>query len=310
LESRFSIFLEYFQKSDGWEQHWLLKKETTKAALEELAKMHAYFWPGSHFWDKDGGRIGKELESIVWENGGYMQPKLQGMEQLKEVRIGWEARYSSFEVELQKISQLEGVDIQSLGQRLEDVASAVGRKAHPFSKDGTENRDFIKFRTLIHGDPKHANFFFRQNKDSNIEVGVIDFQWSGFGLAATDVAHHITSAVSSSAVSLNGTAEAELLDHYHSCLSEALVKFGVGENEQEIEALIFSRETLQKQYETAYLDVCRIVFAYGWRRWKAELEPTQESFNRNAYNKSLNSALWLITRCHVLLAKIEEGESN
>merc|ERR1719162_2500789 len=115
------------------------------------------------------------------------------MEQLKEVRIGWEARYPSFEVELQKISELEGADIKSLGQRLENVVSAVGRKAHPFSEHGTENKDFIKFRTLIHGDPKHANFFFRQNKDSDIEVGVIDFQWSGFGLAATDVAHHITS---------------------------------------------------------------------------------------------------------------------
>ena len=100
--------------------------------------------------------------------------------------------------------------------------------------------------------------------------------------------------------------EAELLDHYHSCLSEELVKFGVGKNEQEIESSIFPREILQKQYETAYLDVCRIVFAYGWRRWKAELEPSQESFNRNAYNKSLESVLWLTTRCHVLLEKYEK----
>ena len=165
---------------------------------------------------------------------------------------------------------------------------------------------------------------------------MIDFQWSGFGLAATgkyaymhflftdiplllsltkfagssymssDVAHHITSAVSSSAVSLDGKEEAELLDHYYSCLSKALVKFGVGKNEKEIEESIFPREILQKQYETAFLDVCRIVFAYAWRRWKAEPEPTQESFNRNAYNKSLESVLWLITRCHVLLEKYEK----
>ena len=28
-----------------------------------------------------------------------------------------------------------------------------------------------------------------------MDVGLIDFQWSGFGLAATDIAHFITSAV-------------------------------------------------------------------------------------------------------------------
>jgi len=124
-----------------------------------------------------------------------------------------------------------------------------------------------------------------------------------------DVAHHITSAVSSSAVSLDGKEEGELLDHYYSCLSKSLVKFGVAKTEQEIEASIFPREILQKQYEVAVLDVCRIVFAYSWRRWKAEDEPSEESFNRNAYNKSLDSVLWLITRCHVLLHKYLKGEA-
>ena len=190
LDSRFSIFLEYFQKSDGWEQHWLLNKEETKAALGELAKMHAYFWQGSHFWKKDGGKAGNDLESIVWPNGGYMQPKLQGYEQLKKVFSGWEARYPSFEADLQNIPELGGVDIQSLGKRLEEVAPIVGKKAHPFSDNGTKNNELLQYRTLIHGDPKHANFFFRQKQESDseeekIEVGVIDFQWSGFGLAAT-----------------------------------------------------------------------------------------------------------------------------
>ena len=118
-----------------------------------------------------------------------------------------------------------------------------------------------------------------------------------------DVAHHITSAISSAALSLDGREENDLLDHYHSCLSKELVKFGVGKSVEEIEELIFPREVLQKQYEAALLDVCRIVFAYAWRRWKAEDKPSEESFNRNSYNKSLDSVLWLVTRCHVLLEK-------
>jgi len=308
LDSCFSIFLEYFQKSDGWEQHWLLPKEETKASLEELAKMHAYFWQGSDFWKKDGGKAGDDLESIVWPNGGYMQPKLQGYDQLKQVRSGWESRYPSFREDLEKVQKLEGIDSQSLGKRLEEIAPIVGKKSHPFADDETNDTEFKRYRTLIHGDPKHANFFFRKKQESNceverIEVGLIDFQWSGFGLAATDVAHHITSAVSSSAVCFDGKDEAELLDHYYSSLSKALVKFGVGKNEEEVATSIFPREILQEQYEVAFLDICRIVFAYAWRRWKAEDEPSEESFNRNAYNKSLDCVLWLITRCHVYLSR-------
>ncbi len=190
LNSRFSIFLEYFQKSDGWDQSWLLTKEEAKAALSELAKMHGYFWQGSDFWKEENGKLGDDLESIVWRNGGYMQPKLQGYEQLKKVRSGWEARYPTFEEDLKKIPELRDSDIQSLGIRLEEVAPMVGREAHPFSDDTKENAQYMKYRTLIHGDPKHANFFFRRRhastgEDECIEVGVIDFQWSGFGLAAT-----------------------------------------------------------------------------------------------------------------------------
>ena len=184
LDSRFSIFLEYFQKSDGWDQSWLLSAEEAKAALSELAKMHGYFWHGSDFWKKENGKVGDDLESSVWPNGGYMQPKLQGYEQLKKVRSGWEARYPTFEADLKEIPELDGVDIQSLGKRLEDVAPIVGKESHPFSEDTNESNQFQKYRTLIHGDPKHANFFFRK-KEESIEVAIIDFQWSGFGLAAT-----------------------------------------------------------------------------------------------------------------------------
>mmetsp|Transcript_12929 Transcript_12929/g.30503 ORF Transcript_12929/g.30503 Transcript_12929/m.30503 type:complete len:591 (-) Transcript_12929:769-2541(-) len=84
LDSRFSIFLESFSKSDGWEQSWLLSKNEAKAALGALAKIHGYFWEGSHFWQEDGGKLGDILESIVWTNGGYMQPNLQGLDQLKK----------------------------------------------------------------------------------------------------------------------------------------------------------------------------------------------------------------------------------
>ena len=132
-------------------------------------------------------------------------------------------------------------------------------------------------------------------------MGLIDFQWSGFGLAAADVAHFICAATQPSCISYDGKKESLLLDHYYRHLSKSLVEFGVAPSVEAVESDIFPRQVLQDQFETAVLDICRMVYAYAWSRWKAEPKPTPESLNRNSYNKSFDNCLWLITRCHVLL---------
>lgn len=299
LESRFAVLLEDFDSADGWKQQWLLDEAGTRAALEAFAKMHAYFWKGSDLWKKEASKIGEELGRSVWPNGGYMQPNLQGLEQLDEIAEGWTKRYPTFKDALAEIPELEGVgDLSNLGARLEKIAAAVGEKAHPF---GTADNECEAYRTLIHGDPKQANIFLRESGEEDWEVGLIDFQWTGFGLAATDIAHHISAAVLPSCVSYDGEKEKALLDFYYKCLSRNLVKYGVAATVEEVENSAFPRRLLQEQYEVALLDVCRMVFAYAWRRWKEETMPTPESLNRNAYNKSFGSALWLICRCHSLL---------
>eukprot|EP00980_Cylindrotheca_fusiformis_P000230 scaffold52_cov183-Cylindrotheca_fusiformis.AAC.9 len=300
LQSKFSILLEDFNSADGWEQQWLLDEEAAMASLAEFAKMHAYFWAGSSFWSKEGGKLGMELENVVWENGGYMQPSLQGDEQFENVAKGFKERFSSFEAELKKVPELDGVDFSKIGERLEMIAREVGHLSHPFKGETKEHLRL--FRTLIHGDPKQANIFFRRRAEvEGVDVSFIDFQWCGFGLAATDIAHHISAALLPACVSYDGKKEEVFLDHYHACLMKELVRFGVAGSAQEAEDRVFPRRELQSQYETALLDICRMVFAYAWRRWNAETEPTAASLNRNAYNKSLESALWLIARCHSLL---------
>lgn len=300
LQSKFSILLNDFNSDDGWEQRWLFDEEAEMAALAEFAKMHAYFWAGSDFWKKEKGELGNELAKAVWENGGYMQPALQGYEQFENVAKGYAGRLLTFEAELKQIPELDGVDLTKIGERLERIVSKVGQLSHPFKGDAQEHLKM--YRTLIHGDPKQANIFFRRNKEGNgLDVGFIDFQWCGFGLAATDIAHHISAALLPSCLSYDGAKENDLLDHYHSCLKKELVRFGVATSEQDVEDRVYPRSVLQAQYEIALLDICRMVFAYAWRRWKAETEPTTASLNRNAYNKSFESALWLITRCHALL---------
>jgi len=312
LESKFAMTLEDFKKEDGWYQEWLLEEESAKAALKTFATMHAYFWTGSNFWKKESGRLGVELESTVWHNGGYMQPALQGYEQLRKVAAGWEQRFPSFQEDLDNIAELKGVNLQKIGFRVEALAEHVGTRAHPFADLARpETADLLKYRTLIHGDPKQSNIFFRKSKkDSDdkdgIEVGLIDFQWCGFGLAATDVAHHICAALQPHCLSYDGFKEKELLDHYYKYLTGALVEHGVAISSKEVEESIFPRSVLQEQYEIAFLDTCRMVFSYAWSRWKPETEPSAASFNRNAYNKSHASVLWFVTRAAAILSSHEK----
>ena len=135
-------------------------------------------------------------------------------------------------------------------------------------------------------------------------MGLIDFQWAGFGLAGTEVASHIVAALDMDCLSYDGSAERDMLDFYYGELLRALVEYGAAGGPEEAAALL-PREALQEQYETAVLDMCRVVFAYHWVRIKASpdtLAKNAASLGRNSYNKSLPHALWVVRTCHDLLA--------
>jgi thiamine kinase-like enzyme len=305
LQSRFALLLEDFNDQEGWTQQWLLDEDACKAFLKTLATIHAYFWTGSNFWKQEDGKLGKELESVVWPNCGCMQPEMQGYDQLRRVAQGWAKKLPSFEKDLKKIEEFSNkIDWKTIGERLEKLAPMVGALSHPFNDGNAVSTAYAKYRTLVHGDPKQANIFLRSRHDAHgLEVGLVDFQWCGFGLAATDVAHHICAAVQPSCVSYDGRKEGKLIDHYYASLSDSLVQCGVASSEEDVQSRVLPREVLQEQFEVALLDICRVVFAYAWDRWKADSIPTSASMNRNAYNKSLPSVLWLIVRCTVLLSK-------
>lgn len=285
IKSRFGILVEDFGAKDGWKQEWLLTERSSKAALKAFADMHGYFFCGSNFWKRDGGMLGEELERAVWPNGGYMQPNLQGLDQLENVAAGWAARLPTFQSDLETVAQLKHVDLFDLGERLQAIAKHVGERAHPFAEGmDCTSESLRQYRTLIHGDPKQANIFLRQKdsggkNDVELEVGLIDFQWCGFGLAATDVAHFICAAIEPGCLCFDGTKEKEFLDYYYQCLVEALVRHGVALSEDEVRVNVFPRGVFQEQYDTAVLDICRMVFSYAWKRWKPESKPTPSSLD-------------------------------
>ncbi|KAL7544231.1 hypothetical protein ACHAWF_016692 [Thalassiosira exigua] len=298
IRSKFAFLLEDLAPSDGWKQGWLLEdRRECEAALTTLAKVHAYFWTGSTFWDDvDDAR---ELEDAVWKSASYVQPR-RNAGQWKTVASKWETERLKCEGALGDRDYWD-----DLGTRLQSVAEACGREANPFAEDEGFARPYKRHRTFCHGDPKQANFLFRATKGdaTEPEVGLLDYQWSGFGLAATDVAHCLASAVHADRLTDGG--EESLLERYYDELRSHLVEFGAFEDAAAAREG-YDRATFAEQYETAILDHCRLVIAYTWKRFEPvddddDLEGRARTFNKNSYNKSTSNVVWLMDRCDGIL---------
>ncbi|KAL7510665.1 hypothetical protein ACHAXN_008680 [Cyclotella atomus] len=315
MSSKFTFLLEDFAPKEGWYQRWLIDDLTEcHAALSAMAKIHAFYWDGSDFW-KDA-TAAQEFESAVWKSGSYIQPKAQGADQWQKVARKW--NQERWKVE----EQLSTSDFwDNLGERLQSASEECGRLAHPFAvKDLALT--YKRYRTFTHGDPKSANIFFRKRKDS-IQVGLIDFQWSGFGLAATDIAHFMSAAVDASLLVDGG--EKDLMQYYYDDLSKHLVDFGAYESIENVQEN-FSYDVFKDQYEIAMLDICRLgkfglnatgqssllisyvlpVIAYTWSRFTESADKTDENacartMNKTSYNKSIPAAVWLVSRCDEIL---------
>ena len=300
IESKFSFLMEDLNPSDGWYQKWLLDtREHCEASLTAYAKIHAFFWHGSSFWDDPDAA--KELEASVWKSGSYVQPHAQNPDQCEVIAKEWTLKRMKFENT--KLSTLDFWD--NLGERLQRVAHECGRHAHPFAdEDKSFSSTYQQYRTFTHGDPKQANIFFRRSDESDIqEVAIIDYQWSGFGLAASDIAHFLTSAVHIDMLEKSG--EDYLMRYYYYELQKYLVEYGAFASEDDARKG-YSFEIFTHQYETAVLDLCRLIIAYTWNRFTEPVEKGDDAgyartMNKTSYNKSIPNAIWLMSRCNAIL---------
>jgi len=298
IDSAFSMLLSDFSPEAGWTQVGLLDAGQARRSLAALARLHAFFWEGGAF-STSGGEAAAELEAAVWPAGMYTQPSMQPAAQFDRLAAKYTEHSERLGPRFHAAEELAGVDserLQTLGQRLQRVARDAAAESHPFDDvaagaGGAGGNAARRFRTLIHGDPKAANLLLHEGG----AVGFIDFQWTGWGLAATDVAHHVCAAFAPDALAQEGA----LLDHYHASLLAAAAEFGGAPS-------LPSRAQFQAQYVAAILDMGRIVLAYQWSR--ADFETP--SLNRNGYNKDVRCAAWLAARCDRALAEWERGRAR
>lgn len=319
IESKFSLLLEDFHPSDGWEQAKMLRPDQAKCALRALARMHAFFLPGSRF-RKSSKAANEDLLATVWSSGGYWQPNMQPDDQMDVVASAWEQHMSSFGAAIEAEPTIDVAVARTVGARLQSHARRIGAETHPFSgcpgaddalRHGGER--LAALQTVIHGDPKSGNIFERRAGESDEwEIGLIDFQWTGIGLGGTDVGHFMCASVAPEGLSADGAAENALVDVYYDAFCEAAAEFGAVSSKENAGEELLTREELQVQYENGVLDTMRCVFGYQWLRVKASpesLAKNAQSIGRNSYNKSLPNALWMIRTADLYL-KAREARAH
>ena len=300
IDSRFTLFLYDFSPQGSWYQAAHLAGPELKASLCALAQWHAFFWQ-SH--DPQGEK--RRLASELWDVGSYWHLGQQPDNQIASLCPNWARLQKEFDFPVQ----------WCLGERLQRLADLASRETHGLDsakqKLAAGSWSGAPYKTVIHGDPKASNLFFKRKRTAPDEaplVGLIDMQWCGTGIGATDVAYCIAASAhpdlfsGSAAVRVEEQAFSNAGSHmavtvvdslvrvYHQSLLAALVSHGVTGDLGEAAALL-PEQTLQVQVEWAWIDLARVVIGEHWSSVTKEvLTERQGHMSFNAYNKSLTMA--------------------
>ncbi|CAN8075912.1 unnamed protein product [Agarophyton chilense] len=296
--SRFLFVLEDFGEQHGWYQSGLLGYDESIAAMDALASFHAFFWNGR---EMDGY---EDVKKSVWSQATYWLPSRQASDCFEKLAQYWNAHRERFGDVFDDVASVSNViDAENFGEMLERYAMGSAEIVHGYGLHEEHNE-----RTLIHGDAKAANMFFRRTQggggDSvDLEVGLIDLQWCGWGHAGVDVAYVMACAVDAEVLG-DDSMETKILEEYYERLVKYLASFEKTRDEGK-HRKIMEFGNLKRVYEEAIVDLTRVVVGYHWVRIAASVEVLEEratQMGSNSYNKSVACARWLIGRCARILA--------
>jgi Ecdysteroid kinase-like family len=229
----------------------VLSVDQAKAALAWLAKFHALGW--------------HENEHVAWKQhilhsrGGFWTNIVSTSDSNKfdQLPTQWKNGLAKLEPFL---GSGDHGRLVRMGQRLQ----AICQHLEPFL-----NQQCKWYGTWIHGDFKAANMLFaeeiqRDEATSSSPVAVVDFQFTGWGLCAEDVAYMLyPDAQGSLMESID-----ELLDFYHYQLVNEIMSMMKGGPSS------ISREKLTGLFDMALIDLTRYWLSKGWEgttRGEAEL---------------------------------------
>ncbi|RLN62445.1 hypothetical protein BBJ28_00005403 [Nothophytophthora sp. Chile5] len=244
----FLLLLECLDDGDGsspptYEASDCLELEDTRQVLRYLAALHASAWGQQRLLTQAGAEL---WPAACW----WAYPK-RGELELAQAASIWPGvlRHfrSFFEAEDSGLPSM--AELASLGQRMIQHAAYISAS---LSGD-------TRLQTLVHGDLKSANLFFEAQSR---EVVAFDWQWSGLGLGALDVANLLNTSVSISLLA-DDREERGLLQFYHSCLTGKLRTLGM-------ETPSYSFDAFERHYMLATLEYGRLLISNFWK----EMTPT------------------------------------
>jgi phosphoribosylglycinamide formyltransferase-1 len=315
IDSRFALCLYDFAPSLGWYQTPHLQEMELRATLRVLADWHAFFWLAH-----DPTHAKAELASQLWETGSYWHLGQQPAGQIAKLRPNFERLRAEF----------DWPTAWDLGARLERVALKASQLAHgldvnnkKLQVDGAGTWANAAYQTIIHGDPKAPNLFFRRGRSVAVvdekaagavpepEVGLIDMQWCGRGIGAVDVVYCIAASIDPKLIP-EGTGGAvalvqSLVDEYHSTLLASFIKSGVASDAAAASAVLPAK-VFQEQFEWAWLDLARVCVGDHWGSVTKEvLAARRGKMSFNAYNKSEAVARMVAGLTDVFLKRREQA---
>eukprot|EP00092_Neocalanus_flemingeri_P036354 GFUD01039577.1.p1 GENE.GFUD01039577.1~~GFUD01039577.1.p1 ORF type:complete len:793 (+),score=183.94 GFUD01039577.1:41-2380(+) len=272
IDSKFLLLLEDFSEKNGWHQFAHIDEKYMRSTLQALAKFHAFFWL------KNGDRnLSREIEKQLWDVATYWDLEKQPTGQVELLEENFRRLIDEFEI-IDDETEKKEIIVKNYGKKLKEIAIDLNSNVH----------NSLQKQTIIHGDAKCPNFFFKDNGDQT-DVGLIDFQWTGAGLCATDVAYAIWTCPAFGVLA----KEKELVQYYHSHLVNALQ---TNFPECEVGAWLPLDQFLQ-EYQKCFLDLSRCIIGDQWRTVSLNtLRERKGKMVYNAYNKDEDIAKLLIKR--------------
>ncbi|KAG6595970.1 3'(2'),5'-bisphosphate nucleotidase [Phytophthora cinnamomi] len=260
-----------------------LELADTHQALSYLANLHASAWGQEDLLENAG--------SELWPAACWWAFPKRGAKELAQALEIWPQMLSRWLKVFEAESALPPIaELESLGERMIEQAPYISSS---LSVDANS-----ALSTLVHGDFKSANLFFQAQSR---KVVAFDWQWSGVGIGAMDVANLLNTSVSISLLA-SDEHELELLQFYYDCLGERLRALGVTSDLQKS----YPFEAFERHYMLASLEYARLLISNFWKRM------TPESCAAKAGNancglgyRSLPHVVRMVRKLHGGLQRVE-----
>jgi len=287
-----------------------------RAAVQWLASFHAHWWRGL----PDSPPIPRDL----WPRGGYWTLEKRALD-LPDMDATWRGLLRALDADdaecAATAAALRRACGENFGARLSRAGPALSRAALR-AEWGTPNME-NGGATLVHGDFKAANIMFRRvarpkrspedpEDDEGAEPSateveaaaptVIDWQWTGPGGAAHDLAYFLTTSLSTDALERVD----DLVSAYLARLANDLSARG---DAGRAAAAEYDEARLRRDLAVHYADYARYLAGDVWKTLTPEsMRRDYGKTNMGAHRRSRAHLLFVATRGAAGLEACERGE--